>query len=383
MKNSILIKIDKWNYKKSFSSMEELEKWISNEQDYFGWVQNTTKKNNHLSNLNSRLNRFWQEIHQTINHANQQLENETKDQTEETYQYLGNKIGLIYTDLGPLISSSGEAKFINSIKDNDPVLAAFLLYFFIDRNLFFNDSKWIEAVFYGLQFLKGSESNIEFEKSSLLELKSTWEENYSKLRENYIDLNIKERELGVRHENQLKTQKNKFNEFIESGTEEINNIANTYDQQMSLQSSVSYWNKRWKRHNKLAKIFGYVSLVTGIALTGCLIGFSLHLLEGMDPSTYWKLAILGIATSFSAWIVRILVKIFLSNLHLSTDAKERVTMIKTYLAMLRDGEGLADEDRQIILQTVFRPSHVGIVKDEGSPANIIEAASNAIKGSRN
>jgi len=47
-------------------------------------------------------------------------------------------------------------------------------------------------------------------------------------------------------------------------------------------------------------------------------------------------------------------------------------MITTYIAMLREKDGLKDEEKQLILQTVFRPSSTGIIKDEASPPTIVD-----------
>ncbi len=40
--------------------------------------------------------------------------------------------------------------------------------------------------------------------------------------------------------------------------------------------------------------------------------------------------------------------------------------------MLRDGQGPKDEDRQLVLQTMFRPSQIGLVKDEAAPPTVID-----------
>ena len=57
---------------------------------------------------------------------------------------------------------------------------------------------------------------------------------------------------------------------------------------------------------------------------------------------------------------------------MAADAGERIIMITTYLAMLRSNEGLKNEEKQLILQTVFRPSNMGIIKDEASPPTIVD-----------
>ncbi len=77
-------------------------------------------------------------------------------------------------------------------------------------------------------------------------------------------------------------------------------------------------------------------------------------------------ALLIFASSSALWIIRITVKIALSNLHLSEDAHERVVMIKTYLAFISEGHGLEEKDKQLIMTSLFRPSNIGIIQDESS-----------------
>ncbi|MES9847280.1 MAG: DUF6161 domain-containing protein [Candidatus Thiodiazotropha sp.] len=52
-------------------------------------------------------------------------------------------------------------------------------------------------------------------------------------------------------------------------------------------------------------------------------------------------------------------------------------MIQTYLALLREGSGPKDEERQLILQTLFSPSTTGFIKDDG-PSSFHEIVSNAL-----
>lgn len=71
------------------------------------------------------------------------------------------------------------------------------------------------------------------------------------------------------------------------------------------------------------------------------------------------------ASSSAFWVIRITVKIALSNLHLSEDAHERVVMIQTYLAFVKETE-VKEKDKELILSSLFRPSNIGIIQDESS-----------------
>ena len=57
---------------------------------------------------------------------------------------------------------------------------------------------------------------------------------------------------------------------------------------------------------------------------------------------------------------------FLNHQHLGTDAAQRVTMVQTYLALIESDKLPKDEDRKLILQSLFRPGSDGIVKDDDS-----------------
>ena len=78
----------------------------------------------------------------------------------------------------------------------------------------------------------------------------------------------------------------------------------------------------------------------------------------------WEYGFLILATTMGIWLVRILIKITLSNYHLSVDANERVIMIKTYLSLLKEGSGFEADDKKVMLDNIFRPTNFGIIKDE-------------------
>ena len=80
----------------------------------------------------------------------------------------------------------------------------------------------------------------------------------------------------------------------------------------------------------------------------------------------WKYGFLILSITLTIWFVRILMKIALSNYHLAVDAKERIVMIRTYLALMQEGKGFEQDDRKVILDNIFRPTNHGIIKDEAS-----------------
>jgi hypothetical protein len=92
----------------------------------------------------------------------------------------------------------------------------------------------------------------------------------------------------------------------------------------------------------------------------------------LDVLATWKIGAYILLVTLAFWFIRLLVRIFLSNIHLENDASERVTMAKTYLALIRDGSFEGKEHIGTILAALFRPTGDGIVKDEGLPPTAME-----------
>jgi hypothetical protein len=76
-------------------------------------------------------------------------------------------------------------------------------------------------------------------------------------------------------------------------------------------------------------------------------------------------------------------RLFSENVQILREAEERVTMIKTFLAMMRDGkDGQAivnDNDRILILRSLFRPSAVTGV-DDSPPMPLYDIVNKKISG---
>lgn len=74
----------------------------------------------------------------------------------------------------------------------------------------------------------------------------------------------------------------------------------------------------------------------------------------------------GVLLTMMFWAGRVLVRLYLSELHLAGDAWERATMAKTYLALTKEGQATED-DRVIILGALFRQTSDGVVKEDAAP----------------
>lgn len=185
------------------------------------------------------------------------------------------------------------------------------------------------------------------------------------------DLAEKSKLLNELHGNQI----NDFNKLVDTHKANLEAIEKAYDQKLALLKPVKYWNARKKLHTGKAKSFAIASGISGIVILLVLgvlaYKFFLSIPNGEKPQV-WQVGIFSVAAFFGIWLERILVRLFISNMHLATDAEERVTMLQTYLSIIREGSDFAPEDKKLILERLFHPAADGLVKDDAAPPSPLE-----------
>jgi len=212
---------------------------------------------------------------------------------------------------------------------------------------------------------------------------------------------LKEELLVVKEESQKNYKL--FQSTLEQSKEELQetqslffNAKNAVEEDNRLYASKEYWRNKKERHRKLSII---LSLVFALLITVLLIFIAQNItnidtLYGAESNTTLQsiksqtktsiqYIIIHFVQSFIilsllVWLSRILLKIIFSNLHLKEEAYEKETMIVTYLALLKEGGGLRESDRSLILEAIFRPSTNGLIKDESS-VTLLDVA-NVFKG---
>lgn len=172
------------------------------------------------------------------------------------------------------------------------------------------------------------------------------------------------------------SRSNEFEVLTQAHKEEMEKLRKKLLEDLALRAPVEYWQGKRKGHFTWAWVTGVASFV-GIGGAAFGLGWQIHVLLNKTPVNTapetWRLAVLALVGVFTVWALRLVVRMFLSHLHLLTDAGERVVMVQTYLSLLEGDHLTSKEDRQLILQALFRPASDGIVKDEGVPFSLAEA----------
>ena len=374
-KDEGLIKLQFEDGEKEFLDTDELRNFLESQRNSWTWLEETASEDKNLDEVWEVYNNYLCQIDHFLN-------------TYQEYEHDGGQQHKLKEDLldeteyasshGIVLSESPKAKFVEALKERtNPKVAAYALAFLMELYIDFHQKSALEGSYWALQFLQGNTDTVQAQQDSLKSMKQDWNTRFGKqhenLREQNKELIIEVTELKSQYYSLVESSK----EQIEKAEKQLKDIERTYNEKLALQSSVQYWSNKCAHHQKIMFWTGGVTLLLALATTGAFIWVALELLEETVAKVpLWKLSIMLAISSFGVWVTRLAAKIFISNLHLRTDSHERTTMIQTYLALLREGTGPKDEERQLILQTLFRPSTTGFIKEDG-PASFYETISKA------
>ena len=364
---------------KLFPNIEAYKEWVKEQKEFFSWVENSSKSNQQTQFVWNEISK-WIDSIETLATRYQSLKNHpdrlmTLVESITTTLSQQRSSGTFFT------SESPEAIFAKNIsKDRDIITGTYVLANLMEIGTTPNQPKPQFAAFLAFKYRVGDESTLESSLNSFEQTRNDWQGLYEDARKDIVQ-NAKEireeldefKEIISTTEAAIKEvqkqQEDHFSGFIDGSKANLEDITNTYDNKLALQASVQYWVDKRSFHQSMLWKIGVATLLLAI-LTGA--GFVTAAFKLLDVSIkeveLWRLGVMLAISTFGIWMTRLGGKIFVSNLHLRTDSDERVTMIQTYLALLREGAGPKDDERQLILQTLFRPSTTGIIKDDGPSA---------------
>lgn len=368
--------------------------WMHREQQFWAWLQNRNGGGNHDQGLRqalSQLNQAMSEAQQAVQH---------KDARPQNYQghvtSLNNLVQDVFARRRLPHSSTPLAQRIDAYRQSAGEQAAsFFAAVFIPPQQGHHFEPRDLAGWRGLtaglierdgllsapakgrkQAAEQSFEQLRVKAEALLGEKST---AYDALHRDYAALVESTQTSAQEHQSRFagdQTQRAEdFEKLVSEHKQEMENLRKTFREEIALRAPATYWDDKRQEHERLSKVMGAVSF-SSIALSVLGLGWLIHdLLRTAQPNAApeaWRLAMVVLIGLFAVWGVRLVVRMFLSHLHLATDAAERVVMARTYLSLLEGDRLASKEDRQLILQALFRPASDGIVKDEGVPFSLAE-----------
>lgn len=256
-------------------------------------------------------------------------------------------------------------------------------------------NKWIAAGALGQIIEAGlNESTPNIDKM-MEEFSGRWERTFSSIQDQQR-ANVEAQsstsatfaeELGAAHSN-LATLKSQNEKAIIDGAAQIDAFRKTYNAELALRAPTTYWSAKQRGHWKVAALWSLGFLVLA-ALAACLIGhvwgltaapYFVPVLPGKAPlpvPSYGALLPAVAAAFISVWVLRIVSRQLLVHFTLASDAGERVAMVQTFLALMQIPEHVREEDRILILSSLFRPSTRS--DDDATPPNWFDLIMQRIK----
>lgn len=212
------------------------------------------------------------------------------------------------------------------------------------------------------------------ELQAALEAVETAETNRQKAFEHFLGESAERGIAGAKlRTERMVLQMRKWRDASQAAIDRLDDVTKTYNTFMTLKAPVDYWKQKSGGHKSNEKtmlkfVVGFfaVSLVV-VSVLFALVG---HYLVGLDKDTvhpsifFVSSAGLGSIVALVLWGGRLITKIYLSEQHLRQDAYERETMTQTFMALVAE-KVASEDDRQIVLNALFRPTSDGIVKEDG------------------
>jgi hypothetical protein len=370
---------------------QELHDWIMQEHTFWQW--NDTHQSNH--SFRSAIEFGREQLNRAANTIQSHLPQETAapDNFQQQVQNIQNYLNDVFRVRQFPHSSTPLAFRVDQIRQRDMSEAQAYLFANIPWNGAMFDGRdtaswrgFIEGLSEKFGLLPASEERHQAAKRSMDALLESTAQTlgekisaYGELHRNYDELATKIADAEARHQTDfaalIEASQKKHDEAVEAHQVEMKALQKTFSEAMALRAPVDYWNERKSHHERRSKVTGRFAFGSMAVLAVGLGVIAYWVLSNLTPDgkpEAWRVAVIGLVGVLGVWAVRLIVRLFLSNAHLATDANERVTMVKTYLALMEADKLPTDDDKKLILQALFRPASDGMVKDEGLPHPALE-----------
>ena len=163
-------------------------------------------------------------------------------------------------------------------------------------------------------------------------------------------------------------------EFINGSADQIDQIKQSMIESFSLSSAAELWKNHGEenlaQYNKIRKITTFSGVVIVLSLIVILfkINWDELLSGGFATANIIKGAIIILTLSISLIAFRTLLRITLSRLQLQMEIDNKQALTSIYFSMLdehvRAKQNVSDEQRAIVLASIFRPLNIGIIHEE-------------------
>lgn len=378
---------------KEFFTFEELERIIKSNYDYWNSIYESSPTNfkSTWKSLNDKFNTVKNYIFElkelNIDNINNQIYYTLSTNRETREQ---DKIVYILSVSSPIDKDTHfynirrfVSFYLEQSKNNlDDAIKA---YIHLSKNkdsigYYFSSSS--QYMFYpALYLLRKNLSNIkdnvsDFETSIVTpissKLKDISKDADEQFREITSFIEDKHNQIQVQYDEKV-SELAEFQKSIDDWQKEkqtkIKDLQETYENKLALEAPERLCKKRSKEHQLLAKKWTRFLIHAVIALIFALVGLVvvihsyLNSIQSELPFISESFILISVI-SFFIYIVRILIKIVMSNHHLATEYKQKAALTRFYQSLTKAGTDISKEERLIIINSLFSKVETGLVKTD-------------------
>lgn len=356
---------------KGWNHLENIPEYLKHSKTFF---------ENFKSNI-IRLTDFINEnTHQQFdNHWNRLVSQFTGEKSDNRYYIF--------------LYDSAETDFLLKINNKNQNFTQGAIDYFTNGSINLNNNReYFTGILLGYEFKNQTDSELHHrrnnEKISLAKIRDRYNE-YIVEAEQQLNgyLSDSKENLTTHFEtiDKLKAEKDKnfedwfngiqtgFDIFFKKVNDNIKSNEELYREKLRLEAPADYWKKRGKVLKSDGQKFLIWLIILIVFAANCLFILLFQIPDGMllkvfdDKVTAIKWSIILVTmVSLLAYGIKILARLTFSSYHLSRDAEEREQLTHFYLALKQD-TSVTDNDRQLILQSLFSRADSGLLKEDSSP----------------
>lgn len=386
------------------SSLEELENILENNCSIWEDLYQDTDNINYSAvyqNLKNKIFNFFayfNSVNDIGDISDETLYSSIYNYISDSSQYLENKRKYLINIEAPINKDKNFIKIIEFYKyyqeqKFDNISLAIQYYIIIYRNPekagnFLNNTN-LYYYYPAFHYLK-EQFNIEFPNTKIddeinilkIEL-STMEETIPKRKNevlNYMKSTSDEFDIWKNDfKENINDWRDEIDEWKEKMEKKLTILENTYREKLKLEEPEKLWNEKAKNYGKAYKLWGvFVILLSGAIvyfvnkiITEFYFNSRLNSISDNDILNYFPKTFLFVGIlSLALYVLRVFVKITLSNKHLQLECEQKAVLTRFYQALVYEGQNINENERLIIFNILFSKTESGLIKLSDTPNDI-------------
>jgi hypothetical protein len=241
----------------------------------------------------------------------------------------------------------------------------------------------LHCAFPGLAYVHGLHYKAEALEGSLHALCEQYTNETERVKKMLSDTKERVSQTLDEYKSRSNEKIGEMSQHIAEARKDWDEVSDSYKVHLTLKKPAEYWEGKEKKHASREKV-----LAVAIAMLTIVLIFAIYeevtyvllpqLARGIptlaerygyevtettpEPLSYLpSISLILITASIFLMILRPLLKLYMSNVHMADVARERVVMIRTYQTMYKEEIIQDKEDRHIILNALFQHSTSGLI----------------------